>query len=656
MATDFFERQSRARRNTIWLVATFLLATLAIVATVFVVTALTVGQAVPPASSLSASGRPFPWEIPLFAAGASLVVILGGTIVRVLELRAGGGASVAAKLGGRKLLGEKKSPAERRVLNVVEEMAIASGVPVPTVFMLDEPGINAFAAGYAPSDAVIGVTRGAVEQLSRDELQGVIAHEFSHILNGDMRMSIRLIGILNGILLLGLVGRMLLRSGAHGGSRSKDDAKGALAILAIGLVLILLGFMGSVIGGILKATISREREYLADASAVQFTRNPRGIAGALKAIGAAVSGSKVKAAAAAEASHMFFAQGVWEGFTSLMATHPPLPKRIRAIEPDWDGTFNSRGGGEVGYVPAAAGAAGFAGEAPSARDTVDIELVDHAVEQVGAPQEMHRQYAAQLIADLPEPVQEAARESFGARAVVYLLLLDSRKEIRQIQIAALKKHADDAVLQAASKLQADVAAVDARARLPLIDLTLPALRMMSDSQFENFINCVNALVAADKNLALFEWTLGRIIERHLTPLYHHRRNVVIKYYRLGHLQEECNVLLSTLAHLGHSPENAALAFQAATALLPELDIKLLDREACSLAALKPALAELERASAKLRGRILDACAAVICADGHVIQAEAELLRGIADLLDCPVPPLIAGQKVQPAAVFQDESN
>ncbi len=406
-----------------------------------------------------------------------LALVGGGTLFKVAALRAGGGSSVAERLGGKRLYPNEQGLAERRLLNVVEEMAIASGVPVPPVFLLDEPGINAFAAGYSPSDAVLGVTRGAVEQLSREELQGVIAHEFSHVLNGDMRMSIRLIGILHGILLLGLVGQLFFRSAAYSGG-SRDRGSGVLVILGIGLALIVLGFLGTVIGGLIKAAVSRQREYLADASAVQFTRNPAGIAGALKWIGATASGSRLKAAAASEASHMFFAQGVWEGFTGLMATHPPLPKRIRAIEPTWDGKFPQA---EVVatrsiHIPAAAGFAGTSdsGARPSSSDSVDLSLLEHAVDRVGAPEEVHREYAAQLVAELPAEVRDAAREPYGARAVVYCLLLDPRPDVRRTQIEALNNHADRAVLHTASQLQPLVAEVDARARLPLVDLTLPA--------------------------------------------------------------------------------------------------------------------------------------------------------------------------------------
>ena len=342
MATDFFERQSSARRSTGWLALMFCLAVVGIVSTIFAITAVAVAQQGLTRGAINAGE--FSLEIPLLAAAATLLVIAGGTLFKVVELRTGGGTGVAERLGGKRIYPDTADPAHRRLLNVVEEMAIASGTPVPPVFLLqDEENINAFAAGYSPSDAVLGVTQGCCEKLSRDELQGVIAHEFSHILNGDMRMSIRLIGILHGILLLGLTGQLVFRMLAHsGGRRSRRDSNSGgviIAMLLIALTLVVVGFIGTFFGNIIKAAVSRQREYLADASAVQFTRNPTGLAGALKRIGGSVKGARLVAPGAAEASHMYFAQGVWEGVSGLWATHPPLKKRILAIDPQWDGKF-----------------------------------------------------------------------------------------------------------------------------------------------------------------------------------------------------------------------------------------------------------------------------------------------------------------------------
>ncbi|HEX6961492.1 MAG TPA: M48 family metallopeptidase, partial [Lacipirellula sp.] len=379
MATDFFERQDAARRSTKWLVGMFLLGVVGIVGATMAVGVVAIEAAQD--SSLYADGAGSMFGVSeeavagsVMAGLASLALITGGSLFKVAQLN-GGGNVVAENLGGRRVFPDTTDLAERRLLNVVEEMALASGVPAPPVFLLsEEAGINAFAAGYSPSDAVVAVTRGTAERLSREELQGVVAHEFSHILNGDMRLNIRLIGVLHGLLLIGLIGRILLRlaSGSrHSSRRNRDGNNGAAYFALVGLALMILGYLGTLIGNLIKAAVSRQREYLADASAVQFTRNPGGLAGALKRIGAAVVGSRLKAPNAAEASHMFFAQGVWEGFTALTATHPPLDDRIRRLQPDWDGTYPAEklsatefaGGGRL---------AGLVGEAAGSHQAAEV--------------------------------------------------------------------------------------------------------------------------------------------------------------------------------------------------------------------------------------------------------------------------------------------
>lgn len=637
MATDFFERQSVARRNTKWLVAMFVLAVIGIVGTTFVVTAIGIG----------ASSGEVPVELPIAASVGALVIISGGTLYKVAQL-AGGGSVVAEQLGGRRLFPNTNDPVERRLLNVVEEMALASGVPVPAVYLLrEEQGINAFAAGFSPSDAVVGVTRGCAEQLTRDQLQGVIAHEFSHILNGDMRLNLRLIGVLHGILLMGLVGRELLRFAGHSGGRRSDSKRGggAAYLLLIGLAFMLLGFLGLLFGNLIKAAVSRQREYLADASAVQFTRNPAGIAGALKRIGAAVFGSKLESPSAAEASHMYFASGV----SSLFATHPPLDDRIRRLDPQWNGEFPpALPAGAVAELESEA-VAGFAGETPG--DGVDVygkpvpvQVVRHAVDQVANPTETHREYARELLAAMPRVVVDAAHEPYGARAVIYASLLDRDADVRAAQLRALEQLAEPPVFEQTLRLAPAVNQLDARARLPLVDMTLPALRAFSPAQYQQFSRCFVQLVEADQRLGLFEWTLHQILLRHLRPQFEPVKPKPIKYYGLQRLAHECSVLLSALARASQHDDD--VAFAAGQHHLGDVAVRLLPGDRTSLDALRAALGELAQAAPKLRQRLVDACAACICADAAVNVEEAELLRAICDMLDCPMPPLLPGQPVR----------
>lgn len=652
MATDFFKRQAAARRSTAWLLGAFALSVLATAAAVFVVAYLAI-SAKHDGPQSGFAPQAIDWQIPAGAATASVALIGAGSLYKVAALRAGGGRGVAEGLGGRRLLQDTvRDPAERRLLNVVEEMAIASGTPTPPVFLLEDKGINAFAAGYSPSDAVIGVTRGCVDALSRDELQGVVAHEFSHILNGDMRMSIRLIGVLHGLLLLGLAGRLVLRAVFQGGghydsrrSGSDDSGKGGtgvLAVVVIGVSLIVIGAIGSITGGLIKAAVSRQREYLADASAVQFTRNPGGIAGALKRIMASVRRGRLRHPRAAEVSHMFFAEGVWEGFTSLMATHPPLPDRIRAIEPAWDGSLPKEGAAASSLATDAA--VGFAGSADT--DEYTAAQVNSAVDQIGDPIDEHRRYAAKLLEEMPTAIRKTIGEPMGARAVVYGLLMDRDPAVRANQYAALSETADAAVVRLlAERLQGPVDNLQPRMRLPVIDLALPSLAAMSFPQYQRFCRSFRALVVADQRLDLFEWVLSQILLRHLRPQFERVRSPRLSHRTLDSLGEECNVLLSALAHACGSPGHVDAAYSTGKAILPEATGGVASRGECNLDAVRKALDELARIDERLRERVIDAAAAVICADRHIAVAEAELLRGVSDLLDCPMPPLLPGQKV-----------
>ncbi|HXS68997.1 MAG TPA: M48 family metallopeptidase, partial [Candidatus Polarisedimenticolia bacterium] len=341
---DFFERQEKARRNTKLLVVYFVTGVAMLILTIYLVAAVVFNMTGSRArhrhynyddnSQLQPNQIPF-WNLKLFCGVAigTLAVVGIGSIFKTMEL-AQGGSAVSSMMGGRLINPNTTDLDERKLLNVVEEMALASGMPVPQVYVMDgEDGINAFAAGHTTSDATVTVTRGCMKLLTRDELQGVIAHEFSHILNGDMRLNLRLLGIIFGILCLAIIGRVLLYA-RGGNSRDRN------ALPFFGAALLVIGYVGVFFGHLIQAAVSRQREFLADASAVQFTRNPLGITGALKKIGGlGESGSRIAHAHAQEISHMFFGNGLGEPLFGLLATHPPLTDRIRAIDPNFDGIF-----------------------------------------------------------------------------------------------------------------------------------------------------------------------------------------------------------------------------------------------------------------------------------------------------------------------------
>ncbi|MCZ6577575.1 MAG: M48 family metallopeptidase, partial [Gammaproteobacteria bacterium] len=455
------------------------------------------------------------------AVGAGVsVVILVGSLYKIMALSAGGKA-VAESLGGQLIPQDTEDLNRRKLLNVVEEMAIASGTPAPPVYLLaDEPGINAFAAGFSPRDAVIGVTQGTIDRLTREQLQGVIAHEFSHIFNGDMRLNIRLMGVLNGILIIGMIGYYILYSTAYSRHRRGSD-KGAGGMLALAIGLMVIGFAGTFFGGLIKASVSRQREYLADASAVQFTRNPNGIAGALKRIGGLEYGSKVDNPGAPEVSHAFFAQGISGFMQALAATHPPLAKRILRIDAHWDGKFDysdkidrPRHEDEAAKTETATRAR-ITNKVAAVAVGAAVADVMKAIDQIGNPKQETINYARSLISELPIAIKEAAREPYGARAVIYSLVLDRGQEVRAKQLKQLHDHADPDVYGLTCALMPEMSGLDFKYRLPLIDITIPALKQLSISQYKAFRLNLIALIEMDSKVDLLEWSLQKILFNHL---------------------------------------------------------------------------------------------------------------------------------------------
>jgi Zn-dependent protease with chaperone function len=641
VATDFFDRQDAARRNTTRLVVLFVLAVAAIMVSIHVLLAAAFGYLAYDART----GGPG-WSlltdpaIAMLAFTGTLLVVGGGSLFKIAQLR-GGGRVVAEQLGGRQLNPDTADPAERQLMNVVEEMAIAAGTTAPPVYLLDqEEGINAFAAGFGPDEAVIGVTRGAARRLSRDELQGVIAHEFSHILNGDMRLNIRLIGLLHGILIIGMLGYFVLRMTAFSGHRARRSrGQGNPApLLAIGAGLMVVGFFGTFFGNLIKAAVSRQREFLADAAAVQFTRQPGGIAGALKKIGALATGSAIRSPNAPEASHMFFGRGT-SGFSALFSTHPPLPKRIRAIDPTWDGTFPEVASGtppvQVRHAAAVGFASGGAGTGHAAGGALG------ALDHVGHPTEAHIRYAARLLESLPDAIRSAAHEPYGARALVYSLLLDREAALRDQQLQHLQRAADPGVFVETLKLAPVVSLLPTGVRLPVVEIALPALRVLTAEQYRSFKQNVAVLVEADEHIDLFEWALQRILIHDLDVHHGSAKPQRVRHQSLTSVRTQCELLLSMLAHAGHRDEQAAAqAFEAAREALGLPDARMRRVDQADLGSLDAALTDLEEAAPRIKQRVLEAVVACITADRQVTANEAELLRAVSASLGVPMPPLL----------------
>ena len=641
---DFFEHQHVARRKTGRLVVLFLVAVTGIVTATYIALASVI-------TYYSAQEEPFQpgmlWNVELLvwtSLGVVLVIFLG-SLYKTAMLRAGGRA-VAEALGGVLVDRESGDGKVRRLLNVVEEMALASGTAVPPVYVLDEEGINAFAAGFSPDDAVIGVTRGTVERLSRDELQGVIAHEFSHILNGDMRLNIRLIGVIHGILVIGLIGWVLLRSAMYSGAvRSRRSDRGnPLPLILLGVALMVIGFLGMFFGNLIKAAVSRQREFLADSSAVQFTRNPGGIGGALRKIAGFEQGSRVENPQAAEVSHMFFSQGFTSWLGGLLATHPPLAERIRRIDPALaDGSPAARP--QRRRAPGlAASAAGFAAGAAGTPAPEAPPVQASALSLAGQPAQAHLDYARQVIEGLPEPLRIAAHETYGARAVVYALLLDPERKPRKKQLRHLEQHADRPVYEETRALQPLAERLDRAARLPLVEMALASLRELSASQYEPFRENVVALIRADDEVDAFEWLLHRLIIGHLEPQFTPRRKPAVRHRSLRPVLRHSASLLSVLAHAGHDDAGEAeRAFQEGASHLGVGRLESLPRERSGFENLEEVLDELGGLAPRRKRQVLEACAACIAADRQITVDEAELFRAVSSALDCPVPPIFPGQ-------------
>ncbi len=600
---NFFEHQAAARKKTGRLMFLFCLSIVAVIISLYLAVILIMGIV------SDQPGREIhywdPGLLGMTGAAVLLIIVLGSSY-KTAQLSSGGQA-VAEMLGGQLLHRHTQDLHEKKILNVVEEMAIASGTSVPPVYILADSSINAFAAGFTPGDAVIGVTRGCVEQLSRDELQGVIAHEFSHIFNGDMRLNIRLIGLIHGLVVISIIGYILLR--LMGNSRGGKDEGKALAVLALfGLALYIIGSVGAFFGGLIRAAVSRQREYLADSSAVQFTRNPGGIAGALKKI--AGIGSKIEADHASEASHLFFSMGV----SSLFATHPPIKDRIERIlqqpvtEEISDRSGNMPEDGRMGFQ---------SGTIIAGMGRVDQARLNHAHSALEA---------------LPPALTDALADPLGTISILYGLLVQNEKTAQWV-----RDNSDADFAEMILKMRGICAGMGKEKRLMIVDVALPSLKLLSKPQVEEFRSGLHKIIEADQELSLFEFALERMIAHHLDP--DRRRASVVKHRSLAQVQDEAVLIISAVAHMSHhdsAPEKKA--FDKGMETLGATG-SIVPHDQCSYRNIDKALAELAHTAPALKAKIVEAILDAAGVDGRITVEEAEIVRAIAATLDAPIPPL-----------------
>lgn len=644
---NFFQQQAKARSLSKRLVFLFILAVLAVVVAMMLLMFMLFGQ---PETSSAGSHLAAQFSAQNFAdqgmlltwTGLGTASVLGfSSLFRIAGLR-GGGGKVAQELGGQRVDPDTRDPLQRRLVNVVEEIALASGVPVPEIYVLDhEAGINAFAAGYSPSDAAVAVTRGTLETLNRSELQGVIAHEFSHILNGDMRLNIKLMGILFGILVLAVMGRKMLHN-AH--LLSGRNRKGGGGILAIALGLVIIGYIGLFFGRWIKAAVARQREYLADASAVQFTRDPGGIAGALKKIGASQHGALLEAESE-EVSHMLFGPG---RVAHLFATHPPLVERIQAIEPSFRPeelkTIAERMAREKRRsLEEAKREEEKRAEKKKAPGGFDLSA-DSIIENIGHPQWQAILAAAVLAESLPEPLVRAARHHEWSPALVLMLLLDSDSDIRDRQLQSIAQSLGDTAAQQVSELVRQFGDVDPGQRLPLVEIALPAVKRRSRAEIRDIYATVKELSLADEQISPFEFLLNQIISSYLEDAIQPASVQEFGNRSLAQRKEPIKVSLAALAWFGHR-DDVSGASKAYTAALDAVGITDTESEPAWPQHknwpddLERALKALNQLKPDAKQELVKAWLKCVLHDETATARELEMLRAYCATIHVPMPPL-----------------
>lgn len=625
---NFFEHQAAARRDSARLIVLLVLAVACIVGAV---------DAVMWAVTHS-------WRMLAFTSGVTVITIVFGSLYRIASL-SGGGEAVAQQMGGSVVPPDTTDPALRRLRNVVEEISIASGVPVPKLYVLEnEAAINAFAAGFTPSDAVVAVTRGTLDRLNRDELQGVIAHEFSHILNGDMRLNIRLIGVLFGILMVGLIGRKILEYGRFGSGRSRNA--GGLLIAA--LIALIIGYVGLFFGRMIKAGISRTRERLADASAVQFTRQTAGLAGALKKIAGLEDGSRLQDRGnTEEVSHMLFGDGI--GFSGLFATHPPLMERIRALEPSFvDARLAQlqaqwRAAPPDGLQEDLALGLSDAGHAHLPHPASSMHVAPLQVSaQVATPATDDYQRANAIAANIPEALRDLARGRDTVMPLLLAMLLAEDETLQAAQQQLIQSALGDDVAEQALRIHQQLTVdLHPMLRLPLASLAFPVLRLRPRPQLNGFLQTVQAVIHADAQVSLFDYCLGKLLDVQVREALDPARYARFGRSKPGNVRNEFATLLAVVAHYGNAdPAAAQRAYLAGLQRVLPRDHLPYTPPAQGVQALEAVWSPLDALDPLAKQVMVEALTEAISSDGSVTVAEAELLRTICGVLHCPLPAML----------------
>lgn len=643
---NFFAAQDQARKASRRLVLAYIVATVLIVAGVTAIVGFALfsfteaGYGYTPAGFARANSG-----VLIGVAVLATAFILGASLFKTSVLSAGGGA-VASQMGGTLVPADVRDPLRRRLRNVVEEMAIASGVPVPEIYVLEEESsINAFAAGFTPSDAAVAVTRGTLELLDRNELQGVIAHEFSHILNGDMRLNVRLMGVLFGIMVLSLIGRLIVRGGYHTSIVSSRRNRGAPVVLVIGLGLAILGGIGMFFARVIKAGVSRQREFLADASAVQFTRQSEGIANALKKIGGYSEGSLIKATDPEEVSHMLFGSG--SKFAGIFATHPPLVDRIQALDPSFrESDFprvDSRQRGSRSQTDGGA-AASFAGDVTTALASGGAQVLAESIaETVGQPENEHVEFARHLRQSIPESLYTAAHSSEFAYLLTIALILDRSGSTVERQFGLAKEQLGTERAGLLRRYYDELSGTGAEYRLPLLEIAFPALKLRPAQELSYLVSLATRMIEIDGEIDLYEYCFYRILMSNLGKAVDPSGGRQALRSKRADLQASAVGLLRILADYGH--DDVPTRKEAFTTGINTLgpwarDYRYESDRKFTVAVLDHSLDILLGLNSKGKESLLRAISATAGHDGELTVTEAELIRAVCASLDYPLPPIL----------------
>ncbi len=584
----------------------------------------------------------------LAVGGLTLAVIFVGWMYKKIQV-SGGGSSVALALGGRLVDSNTLDPEEKQLINVVEEMAISSGLPVPQVWVMDnDEGVNAFAAGTQPGNAVIGVTRGTMQRLTRAELQGVVAHEFSHILNGDMRMNIRLMCMLHGLLLISIIGYSLMRIAFYSGGSRRDNREGngaGMVIIAAGICMVVIGSIGAFFASMIQAAISRQREYLADASAVEFTMDPDGISGALKKIGGSVDKANISSPVASEMEHMFFASSGM--FNYGLSTHPPLAERIGLIDPSWDGKFTNstirsvEEQTELKQQHKKPRDKGFGSMNPMG-PLGSVVMGSMLSSQLGESSQANLNKGKQIVSELEPDWKDACHDKQESQLLIFGMLMAVDGNLQKAEVHHLKSAIGENMAEVSAHWQKQLIELHSTKKIALLDLCIPALRSLSQLEYQRFIKITQYLISSDKNVDLFEFMLQKVLQRHLDSHFIRQSSPSVKYKNIYSVADPANVILSTIVGVG--AKNQSDLESAYTVAVTELfndvpvSMSILPANQCGLDVIDDALVELRQASPLLQKKLLASCMKAVMHDDEVTSREAELLRAVADALGCTIAP------------------